>query len=140
MHRKFLMNHNTLPFLMTLVATLAATLAPASLVAQEDGSQVVLPEAAVQACVLPIAPPLIPYEPTLDQLREAKSNISTFQDELLTYRECLQDFENDAELTDGNRIAISAAYNYSVDMEERVANQFNSAVRDYRERQADGSE
>ena len=38
--------------------------------------------------------------------------------------------------TPGNKQAIVESYNYSVEMEERVANRFNEAVRDYKERQA----
>jgi hypothetical protein len=125
---------------LILSTALASLLGAGSLAAQEDGSEVVLPDAAVQDCVLPIAPPLIPFEANLDQLKEAKQNITAFQDELITYRECLQGYEDDEGLTDGNRIALNAAYNYSVDMEERAANQFNTAVQDYKERQAANSE
>jgi hypothetical protein len=36
----------------------------------------------------------------------------------------------------GNKQAIVNSYNYSVAMEERVANRFNEAVRSYKERKA----
>jgi hypothetical protein len=124
----------TRPILLPLVLLGSVLALPA--VAQEDGSAVVLPAQAQEECELPVAPPLIPYEATYEQLKEAKQNIAGFQDRLITYRECLQSYEDDPGLTDGNRIALSAAHNYSVDMEERVANQFNTAVRDYKERQA----
>jgi hypothetical protein len=34
-------------------------------------------------------------------------------------------------------VALNRAYNYSVDMEERIAEQFNLAVRNYKTRQAE---
>jgi len=39
------------------------------------------------------------------------------------------------DLSDGNRQAITNAHNYSVDMEERVADMFNEAVRAYKKNQ-----
>ena len=43
-------------------------------------------------------------------------------------------------LTDGNMLALQNAHNYSVEMEERMAEQFNVAVRAYKARQAANKE
>lgn len=120
-----------------LIVGVLATLPMASAVAQEeDGSEVVLPLEA-QNCVLPVAPSRIPDEATYDDLVKAKGNIAGFQEQLMTYRACLDDSADVAELTDGNQAALTSAHNYSVEMEERVAEQFNVAVRDYKARQAE---
>lgn len=102
--------------------------------AQEDGSEIVLPLEA-QTCDLPSAPARIPEEPTYDDLVKAKGNIGAFQTELTAYRGCL-DSSSAETLTDGNSIALNDAHNYSVEMEERVAEQFNVAVRAYKAQQA----
>ena len=98
--------------------------------AQEDGSEIILPLEA-QTCNLPSAPARIPEEPSYDDLVKAKDNVTEFQEALVVYRECLDGSEAD-DLTDGNRIALNQAHNYSVEMEERVAEQFNVAVRAYK--------
>jgi len=100
----------------------------------EEDYTVVLPDAA-QVCVLPAAPDAIPEEATYDELVAAKGGVATFQGALEEYRTCLKAAEDgDEELTAGNKQALIASYNYSVDMEERVAQRFNEAVRSYKER------
>jgi hypothetical protein len=118
-----------------MAALLGSALTTGAL-AQEDGSEVTLPLEA-QTCNLPSAPPRIAEEATYDELAVAKSNVNTFQGELASYRECLDIASGSGELTDGNQIALTQAYNYSVEMEERIAEQFNVAVRAYKARQAD---
>ena len=106
--------------------------------AQEDDAaqyEVVLPDDA-QKCVLPASPDKIPEEATLEELKMAKAQVGAFQESIMAFRACLQKAEEDPDNTPGNRQAIVASYNYSVEMEERVANRFNEAVRDYKERQA----
>lgn len=121
----------------TLAAAFLVTAAQ-SLMAQEveEGYEVVLPEAA-QACVLPAAPDAIPEDADRDQLLAAKASIADFQGEVASYRDCLSAAETD-DITPGNKEAIVASYNYSVEMEERVAERFNEAVRAYKARQTDG--
>ena len=51
-------------------------------------------------------------------------------------RDCLKAAEEDPENTPGNQAAIVSSYNYTVEMEERVAERFNTAVRGYKERKA----
>ena len=107
------------------------------LIAQEDADyEVVLPEAA-QACVLPTAPDTIPEDANRDQLLAAKKAVGDFQAAIETYRSCLSDAESD-DITPGNKQAIIASYNYSVEMEERVANRFNEAVRAYNANKSEG--
>jgi len=100
---------------------------------EEEDYTVVLPDEA-QACVLPAAPDTIPDDATYEQMVEAKKHVADFQAMLATYRECLHSAEENSELTAGNKQALVASFNYSVDMEERVAARFNEAVRSYKER------
>lgn len=102
----------------------------------EDGSTVILPLEA-QTCNLPAAPATIPEDASYDQLVEAKGNVVSFQNEMVTYRECLDAAGETGSLTEGNEVALNNAHNYSVEMEERVAEQFNVAVRAYKARQAE---
>jgi len=117
---------------------IAATALVGSLQAQDADSNenlVILPDDA-QACVLPAAPDPIPDDATLDQLKAAKAQVGEFQGKVTAFRECLSKAEANPDNTPGNKQAIVESYNYSVEMEERVANRFNEAVRDYKERQA----
>lgn len=102
----------------------------------EEEYEVVLPEAA-QSCVLPAAPDAIPEDADKDALLAAKKDIGTFQGEVESYRACLAEAETE-DITPGNKEAIVASYNYSVEMEERVAERFNEAIRAYKARQAEG--
>lgn len=101
----------------------------------EEDYTVVLP-ADAQECVLPAAPDAIPAEANYDQMVEAKQHVADFQAMLATYRDCLHAAEDNSELTAGNKQALVASHNYSVEMEERVAARFNEAVRSYKERTA----
>jgi hypothetical protein len=102
--------------------------------APEEDYTVILPEAA-QKCVLPAAPDAIPEDATKDQLLAAKGQIAEFQVSLQAYRDCLKVAEESGvTLTAGNKQALVASFNYSVDMEERVAGHFNEAVKSYKER------
>jgi len=105
--------------------------------AQDDDLEyeVVLPVEA-QKCVLPASPRNISKQATLDQLKEAKAQIAAFQADVLVFRECLQAAESAPDNTEGNKQAIISSYNYSVDMEERIAARFNEAISDYKARKA----
>jgi len=102
---------------------------------EEEDYTVVLPDDA-QECVLPAAPDPIPADANYDQMVEAKQHVTDFQSALSTYRDCLHAAEENSELTAGNKQALVASHNYSVEMEERVAERFNEAVRSYKERNA----
>jgi hypothetical protein len=54
----------------------------------------------------------------------------------MSFRDCLKAAEEDPDNTPGNKAAIVSSFNYSVEMEERVAERFNEAVRGYKERKA----
>ena len=97
--------------------------------------EVVLPSDA-QKCVLPASPDAIPEEASYDDLKEAKAQIGEFQGKMVEFRDCLSKADENPDNTPGNKQAIVNSYNYSVEMEERVANRFNEAVRSYKERQA----
>ena len=120
-----------------ILVLIAAGLIMNAAQAQDDPAdlEVVLPDQA-QKCVLPASPDAIPEDATLDQLKEAKGQVEQFQEKVIGYRDCLNEADADPELTVGNKQAIVNSYNYSVEMEERVATRFNEAVRDYKERKA----
>jgi len=102
----------------------------------DEGDDIqVLPDEA-QACTLPASPDAIPEEATYDDLLNAKKQIAVFQGELGPFRECLNAADANPDNTSGNKAAIVSSYNYSVEMEERVAERFNAAVRGYKERKA----
>ena len=115
---------------------IAATFLVGNAQAQDDAENIqVLPEEA-QKCVLPAAPDAIPEKASYEDLVAAKKQIAVFQEEVIVYRECLQAAEDNPDITPGNKAAIVASFNYTVEMEERVAERFNVAVRDYKERKA----
>jgi len=105
--------------------------------AQDDAEEyrVVLPDEA-QKCILPASPDKIAEDASYDRLKEAKAQISTFQLEVEVFRDCLHAAEDNPENTEGNKQAIISSFNYSVDMEERIAERFNEAIRSYKERKA----
>jgi hypothetical protein len=97
----------------------------------DDGSKVILPIEA-QQCKLPSPPAPIPEVPEKADLLKAQNAIKKFQGDMENYRFCLDEDSDDKSLSSGNLLAISNAHNYSVDMEERVAGMFNTAVRAYK--------
>ena len=111
---------------MTSGSTLART---------ADDSAVILPLEA-QTCNLPVAPARVMADADYAALVKAKGNFSDFQAGMATYRDCLDVEKNSSYLTDGNKVALQNSHNYSVEMEERMAEQFNVAVRAYKARQA----
>jgi len=114
----------------------AAALLAGNTLAQDDADLVqVLPEDA-RKCVLPASPDAIPEEASYDDLVNAKKQVAEFQGELELFRDCLKAAEEDPDLTEGNKAAIVSSFNYSVEMEERVAERFNAAVRSFKERKA----
>ncbi len=105
--------------------------------AQDDAEEyrVVLPDEA-QKCILPASPDKIAGDASYDQLKEAKAQIAAFQAEVGVFRDCLHAAEDHPENTEGNKQAIISSFNYSVDMEERIAERFNEAIRSYKKRNA----
>ncbi len=108
----------------------------------DDGSRVVLPLES-QQCDLPNAPPPIPEEAEKADLLSAQKYVKQFQADMLVYRTCLgvetqeklDGLLDRRDLSKGNAQALLNAYNYSVDMEERVAAMFNEAIRAWKARQ-----
>jgi len=106
----------------------------------EDGSKVVLPLEG-QQCDLPSAPPPIPEVPIKADLITAQKHVKQFQTDMFTYRTCLgvesqeklDGLAERGDLSTGNVQALFNAYNYSVDMEERVAAMFNEALGAWKE-------
>lgn len=125
-------------FVVFLAGSLLLTAAQAQNPESAD-CEIMLPPDA-QKCVLPASPDAIPENANLDQLKKAKADVKTFQTDVQVFRECLDKAGEDPDLTDCNRQAINDSYNYSVEMEERVAQRFNAAVREYKARKAAGGE
>ena len=100
----------------------------------EDGSAVLLPLEA-QSCNYPGAPAKLPEEPDFETLKAGVARFKEFQVELEEFRGCLEEAGNADNLTEGNRIALNNAHNDSVDMETRLGDQLNTAVRAYNARQ-----
>ena len=84
---------------------------------------------------LPVARARIPENADMEVLTKAKGNISTFQAAMVSYRECLDSATKNTNVHEGNLEAVSNAHNYSVEMEERIAEQFNMAVCGYKQRE-----
>jgi hypothetical protein len=120
-----------------ILILLAATMLFSNTQAKDDPADnvEVLPDDA-QECVLPASPDAIPEEAAYDDLLKTKKQIAVFQGEMEIFRECLTAADENPDNTPGNKAAIVSSHNYSVEMEERVAERFNSAVRSYKERKA----
>ncbi len=101
----------------------------------DDGSKVLLPLEA-QSCALPTAPPPIPDPPTKDDMLTAQKHVKQFQADMEVYRTCLEKDSDSGNMTKGNLLAIANAHDYSVDMETRVADMFNTALHTYKANQA----
>ena len=114
---------------------LAGSMAATAQDVMEDGSMVVLPVEA-QQCSLPSAPPPISEVPEKAELLAAQKKIKQFQVDMEAYRTCIDKDADNPDLSAGEERAISNAHNYSVDMEERVANMFNEGIRAYKANQA----
>ncbi len=121
---------------MKLIVAVVVLMAGIATAQTNDESAVLLPLEA-QTCNLPVAPARIPEQADIEALTKAKGNVSAFQAEMLSYRECLDASVQYENMTDGNKLAVTNAHNYSVEMEERIAEQFNVAVRAYKARKAE---
>lgn len=99
-----------------------------------ESEPVELSEAA-KRCQLPVAPSSIQPDADYDALRKAKQSIVELQQALLGYRTCLDASGLQPDQTNGNLIALNQAHNASVDLEQRVADEFNAALRAYKQRQ-----
>ena len=128
----------------TILAGLVLTVSMAAMAqdVMDDGSKVVLPLEG-QQCDLPGAPPPIPEVPEKADLITAQKHVKQFQADMMTYRTCLgvesqeklNGLSERGDLSTGNVQALFNAYNYSVDMEERVATMFNEALRAWKANQ-----
>ena len=128
----------------TIFLGLALTVSMAAMAqdVMEDGSKVVLPLEG-QQCDLPGAPPPIPEVPEKADLLTAQKHVKRFQADMIEYRTCLgvetqeklDGLSDRGDLSTGNVQALLNAYNYSVDMEERVAAMFNEALRAWKANQ-----
>jgi len=114
----------------------AATLLFSNVQAQEVIELEEILPAEAQKCVLPASPNAIPEDASYDDLVAAKKDVAEFQAQIEVFRECLSAAEENPDNTIGNKAAIVSSYNYSVEMETRVAERFNAAVRSYKERKA----
>lgn len=118
------------------VALLGAILTVTS-PAQEEA---VSDEQASKFCTYSKRMPIIPDGniATKDELVDAKERIALYQDQLADYRECLYKAEAslDTEANDyeERKIAIQKLSDESIEVEQKVADKFNQAIRIYKER------
>ena len=128
---------NRMIFAVLLLMTSIVALAQEEVM--EDGSRVVLP-VDMQSCKVPYAPPPIPEGAVKEDLLKAKKLITEFQGEMLVYRTCLgveteekiDALEAKNGMSQGEKMAILSAYDYSVTKEEQVASAFNTALKAYK--------
>ena len=118
-----------------LAGTLLLTLCLASQsVAQYDKNQEELLPVGAQGCDIPAVPDRIADDSDYSVLVAQQGKVQKFQQNLEFYRKCLDKYEGSPDLTPGNVRAMNSAHNYSVDLEEQVAADFNEAVRAYKKR------
>ncbi len=122
---------------LALVFTVAALSGAQAVIA--DDATIILPLEA-QTCDLPTAPPRIAVDADYDALVKAKQRVNDFQAAMVLYRGCLEQAGSADTLTSGNQLALAEAHNYSVEMEERIAEQFNVSVRAYKARQGEAKQ
>ena len=97
-------------------------------------------ENSSSACDMP-ASPIIPdgNVASEDELVAASSGIKAYQANLMNYRQCLdkkqEALDPEAETAVAETLAIKTTYDASVDAESTVAEEFNGAVRAFKERQ-----
>lgn len=103
------------------------------------GSFIVSANALAAECILP-NPPLIPdgNVASKDELISAQSSYKAFESKIFDYRDCLSNQEAkipaDSETIDAQKAAILELDNISVDSLKGVAEEFNLAVRAFKER------
>lgn len=94
---------------------------------------------ALAECVAPSAP-IIPdgNVASQDELVAAQRAMKAYQGELVGYRECLDGMtaaiEGEDEESLQKKAAIAASYDSSVDKETEIAEEFNGAVRAFKQR------
>ncbi len=75
---------------------------------------------------------------TKDELVSAQKRVKAFQEELLDFRECLltveESLDPEQEGYETKKSGLSARADGSIDLENKVADEFNQAIRIYRER------
>ena len=102
--------------------------------AQTGQNQEDLLPVGAQGCDLPTVPGALPEDSDYEALVAQQGKVKKFQQNLVFYRKCLDKYDGSPDLTDGNMRAMAAAHNYSVDLEEQVAADFNVAVRTFKKR------
>ena len=101
---------------------------------------IALSEHAYAECIIPAAP-IVPdgNVASEDELVAASKAMKTFQTSLVAHRNCLAEeegtFDVEAENFAELKKALSDKYNASVDAEEKLAEEFNAAVRSFKARQ-----
>jgi len=92
------------------------------------------------SCSYNMTTPIIPdgNVASKDELVSAQNRIKYYQDSLLDFRECLikveKELDPDAEGYEEAKKALVARSNESIDLETKVAEEFNKAVRAFKER------
>lgn len=94
---------------------------------------------SAQECILPNSP-IIPdgNVASQDELVSAKDSYSMFESKIIDYRECLiakeAEIPADSETAEAQKEALLALDTISYDNLQKVADEFNQAVRSFKER------
>ena len=118
------------------IALISTTLTVSALAQEEAVSD----EQARKFCTYSKRMPIIPDGniATKDELVDAKERIATYQDHLNEYRDCLYQAETalDTEADDyeERKSTIQKLNDESIEIEQKVADKFNQAIRIYKER------
>ena len=127
---KILFRSILLPISLATGASLLTTTAIADETAANDGSN----------CRYNTTTPIIPDGniATKDELVSAQKRVKYFQETLLDFRECLFEAEQALDVTaadyDVKKAALLARSDESIDLENKVASEFNEAIQIYKAR------
>ena len=120
-----------------LISSIAAVATPLLLISHTGHAD---DHAGDAACSYSNNLPIIPDGniATKDELVAAKNRIGVFQVQLADFRDCIADkveaLDKDAEDYEETKKAFFARSDASVNLEEKVAAEFNTAIRIYKER------
>ena len=127
------MKKSKIPFALTAITSLTAFSIATSTLAQET-------EPTDAGCSYNTTTPIIPDGniATKDELVSAQKRVKVYQESLLDFRECLLEKEKmldpSSESYEDQKAALAARSNKSIDLESKVAAEFNDAIKIYKTR------
>lgn len=122
---------------LTLIGAVSTWPVMADEIAQDASKNV---EKSSHFCTYSKRTPIIPDGniATKDELLNAKERISEYQDQMNDYRDCLYSAETALDSTVPNyeeqKVAIQKLSDESIEVEQKVADEFNQAIRIFKQR------